>query len=302
MNFRKYGEENLNLQYLFSEPILSAQELSPGYEDHASDVWLVKTYKEEVVVRASRMIDEPDNDFWWGCKRIFGIDPRRVWELESVNNILRTISSIPIPIVLRKGEWDHRELVVVERLNGKVLRSLKGQSDSVLESLGEGLATIHRFQSNYVGNPSGTFQIPLETFHNQLISGMKELVLKFYSRTNIADHLPEMLEILEHLPSPIQSTFVLIDMDPTQFLTDGKVITGLVDTEAYVLAPRELDFIGLEYILDSISASAFRTGYERILPIPDLTECRRPYRYLYRLLSVQGKVDIDKWLNHESLF
>ena len=38
-------------------------------------------------------------------------------------------------------------------------------------------------------------------------------------------------------------------MDPTQFLSDGTTITGLVDSEAYAVAPRELDFIGLEYVL-----------------------------------------------------
>ena len=38
-------------------------------------------------------------------------------------------------------------------------------------------------------------------------------------------------------------------MDPTQFLSDGTTITGLVDTEAYAIAPREFEFIGLEYVL-----------------------------------------------------
>ena len=38
------------LQRLFTSPILSAQALHPGYEDHASDVFLVKTEAEEVLV------------------------------------------------------------------------------------------------------------------------------------------------------------------------------------------------------------------------------------------------------------
>lgn len=56
----------MNLQQLFPEPIRSVQALSPGYDDHASDVWLVQTDTQENVVRASRMKGEPDNDFWWG--------------------------------------------------------------------------------------------------------------------------------------------------------------------------------------------------------------------------------------------
>ena len=35
-------------------PILSVQTLHPGYEDHASDVFLVKTAFEEVIVRSSK--------------------------------------------------------------------------------------------------------------------------------------------------------------------------------------------------------------------------------------------------------
>ncbi len=43
-------------------------------------------------------------------------------------------------------------------------------------------------------------------------------------------------------------------MDPTQFLSDGTSITGLVDTEAYAVAPREFDFIGLEYVFTEKSS------------------------------------------------
>lgn len=56
------------LQQLFNSPILSVQALHPGYEDHASDVFLVQTEDTEVIVRASKMNEEPNNDFWWGCK------------------------------------------------------------------------------------------------------------------------------------------------------------------------------------------------------------------------------------------
>jgi aminoglycoside phosphotransferase (APT) family kinase protein len=292
----------LDLSFLFSDPILTIKELSPGYEGHASDVWHVTTLKEEAIVRASRMIDEPSNDFWWGCKRLFGIDPRKVWELEGVNDTLKTYSSIPVPKVLNKGMIDNRQCVVVEKLEGHVLTSLISQPDTILESLGEGLATIHRFQSDYTGHPSGTLHVPLNDFHDHLGTTMSELVEKFYPETEIAHKLPDILSELKHLHQPNHSTLVLIDMDPTQFLTDGVRVTGLVDTEAYALAPIELEFIGLEYILDEKGAKAFKKGYEKILPIPDLTKCRKAYRYLYRLLSVQGKVEIEKWLNHKFLF
>jgi fructosamine-3-kinase len=292
----------MDLQFLFEEPIIEIRELSPGYDDHASDVWLVKTEYQEVIVRSSRMVEEPNNDFWWGCNQLFGIDPRDVHALESVNNILSEFSTIPIPRVLKKGT-SSREYVVVEKLEGQVVNTFIGQPASLLQSLGEGLANIHQHQRHYIGNPSGTFQIKLERFHDHLIRVMEKLVSKYYRNDQkIVNQLDEIIEILKDLPVPDFSTFVLVDMDPTQFLSNGKVITGLVDTEAYVIAPRELDFVALEYILDEKSAVDFKSGYEKIMAIPDLTNYRLPYRYLYRLMSVQGSVDLDNWLNQEILF
>jgi hypothetical protein len=293
----------LDLQFLFSERIKEVQELHPGYEDHASDIWLVKTDEREVVVRSSRMYEEPSNDFWWGCKRLFGIDPRNTFGLEQVNGTLQDITSIPIPQVIKKAKIDSREFVVVEKLSGQMVPSFIHQPATILQDLGEGLARIHQYQVDYTGSPSGQFKIPLSGFKQHVIESMTDLVEKFYKDDlAISRKLPEMVKRIEGITDPTSSTFVLVDMDPTQFLSNGERLTGLVDTEAYVMAPRELDFVGLEYVLDKRSAKDFMTGYKRIMEIPDLETCRLPYRYLYRLLSVQGSVDIDEWINKENLF
>ncbi|WP_410982321.1 phosphotransferase [Bacillus cereus] len=290
------------LQKLFNSPILSVDTLHPGYEDHASDVWLVKTETEEVIVRSSKLKTEPNNDFWWGCKHLFGIDPRNVHTLETIHKQLQQYTTLPIPTVLRKHRLE-REYVVVEKLDGQVLESFIGQPDSILYCLGKGLAQIHQYKTTYIGNPSGTFQIPLHKFHQHITDVSKQLVTMFYSNhSKINDSFEVFQSQLYALPAPKETTLILIDMDPTQFLTDGIEITGLVDTEAYVVAPRELDFIGLEYIFTEKEANAFRKGYETIIPIPDLEQCRAPYRYLYRLLSVQGNVDLEEWLQHPSFF
>lgn len=108
----------MDLQFLFPDPVLNQIELSPGYDDHASNVWLVTTGKEEVIVRSSRLPNPLDVDFWWGCRKMFGIDPRRVHGLERINNTLKEISSIPVPRVIRTGEKDKQQFAVVEKLRG----------------------------------------------------------------------------------------------------------------------------------------------------------------------------------------
>ncbi|HDR4726217.1 nitrate reductase [Bacillus cereus group sp. Sample62] len=291
------------LQQLFTSPILSIQALHPGYEDHASDVFLVRTEDAEVIVRSSKMNEEPNNDFWWGCKNLFGIDPRNVHHLKAVHTLLQEHTNLPIPTILEKHILSGREFLVAEKLVGNTVQSFIGQPDSILFSLGKGLAEIHTFKADYIGNVSGSFQITLDEFQSHILNVSKELVNMFYSdNESIQNAFPTFESQLSSLSAPKESTLVLIDMDPTQFLSDGTSITGLVDTEAYAVAPREFDFIGLEYIFTEKEAHAFKQGYETIMPIPRLEECRHPYRYLYRLLSVQGSVELEKWLHHPSYF
>lgn len=134
-----------------------------------------------------------------------------------------------------------------------------------------------------------------------MIQTSKELIKRFHSHNpKIRNRLKEFISQTASLPVPKEASFILIDMDPTQFLTDGQKITGLVDTEAYAIGPREYDLIG--YVFTKTEATAFRKGYETISPLPNLTQCREPYRYLYRLLSVQGSVDLDEWMEHPSFF
>ena len=52
------------LQGLFAEPILEQTYLDPGYSDHASDVWRVRTEREEVVVRIPRFARPGRANLW----------------------------------------------------------------------------------------------------------------------------------------------------------------------------------------------------------------------------------------------
>ena len=65
---------------------------------------------------------------------------------------------------------------------------------------------------------------------------------------------------------------------------------------------RALDLIGYEYELDRPRAAAFVRGYQSLLPLPELQSVRPLYRYLYRLLEVQGSVDLNIWLGWPAHF
>lgn len=291
------------LQALFPDPIEEQKNLDPGYSGHASDVWLVRTATEEAVVRTSRLIDEPDNEFWRGLKGLFGIDPRRVGDLEPVNGYLCALSSIPVPRVLRVDEVGGRVHAVVEKMKGSTLPSFGELAPEALAGLGEALARIHTRRFDWCGAPSGALQYPVAEFHTRLIGTIWSVVDRYYREQPEIEALLEPICLAaQALPAPEAGALVMPDLDPSQFLWNGERITALVDTEAYVVGPRELDLIALEYVLDAPQAQAVAEGYRRVLPLPDLTAVRPVYRYFYRLLRIQGQVPMERWMNWPVLF
>ncbi|WP_274648813.1 phosphotransferase family protein [Paenibacillus humicola] len=291
------------LQQLFRDPIERIAYLDPGYSGHASDVWLVKTAREERIVRTSRLAEAPAREFWWGCCDLFGIDPRFMRHFEANAAMLGAIPGIPAPRVYARTVIESKEYLVVEKMNGQALRSFIGQSDALLHQLGAWLARVHEHRYDYFGNPATG---PIErkaSFHARMSQTMRLLVERDYKHDSKIRLVAEaMVSRLVDLPVPDHFCPVLIDLGPSQFLIQDGRLSAVVDVEAYAIAPREFDFVGLEYVLDEKSAVPFLNGYSTILPPPDLSNYRKVYRYFYRLLGVQGSVDLDPWLAQRALF
>ena len=288
----------MNLQPLFAQPILRQSLFPDVHPGQASDVWLVETSDESVIVRRTRMSSEPANDFWWGCRDLFGIDPTDIFALEDINRVLAELSPIPVPQVLRKAVVDGVPYVVVEKMPGTTLRSFQSLPEEALFHLGAAVAGIHACTFSECGTLSGRLRYPVGQFHERMAATMRGLVQRYYATLPaISTRLDEMCAQLRALPSLRMASLIMLDMDPTQFLHEGGQITALVDTEVYALGPRELELVALEYLLDKTRAAAFASGYESVLSFPDLRQVRTPYRYFCRLMEVQGAIDIDVWMN-----
>ncbi|MCQ6557222.1 aminoglycoside phosphotransferase family protein [Paenibacillus mendelii] len=291
------------LQQLFQEPIEEIIALDPGYSGHASDVWSVRTASQEVVVRSSRLQDEPAREFWWGCKFIFGIDPREmIYFLENAK-VLHAIPDIPAPTILSDRIIDGKEYLVVEKMKGNKLHSFTNQPAELLYQFGQWLAKVHMNAYNFYGNLAKTKTVQMEDYHHTLAEAMRRIAEREYPiHSKIRGSLERIIKELNEIPVPSYFCPVFIDLDPSQFLVDHGRISAVVDIEAYVVGPREMDFIALEYILDKKSSEPFISGYTTILQLPEISAHRRVYRYLYRLLGVQGSVDLDEWFSQPELF
>ncbi|QSO46844.1 phosphotransferase [Alicyclobacillus mengziensis] len=293
----------MDLQSLFPHPIQRIHHFADVHPGQASDVWLVTTANEQAIVRTTRMSSQPTSDFWFGCRHLFGIDPTDVFAMEVVNQSLRPVSLISIPRVVRKATVHGVPFVVVEVISGEPVQSFLHLPAEAIYELGKGIASIHQLQRTTCGNFRGTLAYPVNQFHEHVAQLIPQLVTRFHSNdAAILSEMPWFVTEFERNGASPFAVPVLLDMDPTQFLTNGSRITGLIDTEVYAFGPPELDLVALEYLLDEPRAQAFQTGYRQLRDFPDLTRVRPLYRYLHLLLSVQGEVPLGQWMNHPILF
>jgi aminoglycoside phosphotransferase (APT) family kinase protein len=292
----------MDFRSFFTKQILEQTYIDPRYAGHGSDIWRVATASEIVIIRTFRE-EERKGPFWIGCHHLFGLEARDIFSLGQTNAILAQMIPLPVPQTLRKGIIDDRPFVILEYMPGITLDMFTSLSESALEHFGRVLAHTHAHVYSYHGTLDGHTRYPLSTFNTHLCKVMNTLVQLFHAHDHkIHAYLHSICETAAYLPALQIGVPILIDINPSQYLMDKKGLTALVDTEAYVIGPREFDFIALEYSLNRREAGAFMKGYGSVIHPPDLSVVRSVYRYLYRLLEVRDVIDIDIWMSHPPVF
>lgn len=96
----------------------------------------------------------------------------------------------------------------------------------------------------------------------------------------VREKLDRPLQWAESTPPPSSSVLVCVDQSPSHYLgSDDGRISGMVDLEAHVWAPREYELAIVELWLRDLDT--FRTAYERHLPWPEGMEGVRIAYWLF---------------------
>ena len=290
---------SLDLQELFEDPIVELAELDPGFADHGSSVFCVRTAREHVIARSFRAAGA-GGSFWSTLRALFGIDPRVASEAGATYALLSETSPIPVPGLRRAAMAAGREWLVVELMSGAPLTSFAELSDDGLRGLGRGLATIHRRRFDTLGSPSGSLRYPPADFPRRLAELFRKAADADPANAAMAD---EMSAAAAALPPPEAGALVLPDIFPPQFLARDGRVSAIVDLDAYVVGPRELDLVGLECFLDDRGAAHVARGYREIAELPALEHVRRAYRYFLWVLDMNpSALDVDRFMDLPSPF
>lgn len=280
-----------NLQPLFDQPILEQDEFLLDYEDRGSRVIRVRTSREHVVARTFRL-NAPEGPFWGTLHALFGANPLVTAELATVHTCLGAVSPIPVPTLLRHGRAENRGWAVVELMPGSPLQDFADLTDAGLTELGRNLAAIHTHRYAALGSLSGSCSFQPDTFPERLVSVFRRAVPDHPDGKPVADMLEDMCLAASALPPPRTGVPAMPDLGPSQFLQHEGRVTAVVDIDAYVAGPPELDFVCLEFFTDERAASLIARGYGELLRPPPIASVRQVYRYLFRLLTVGQDVDL----------
>ena len=106
--------------------------------------------------------------------------------------------------------------------------------------------------------------------------------------------LNEAIEQAKKVAPPYFSP-IMPDLRWDQFLQQNNQLSALVDLDAVVFGPPEIELILLEYLLTEQQADNFKKVYQQHKMMPDLSQVRICYRLLLFLMNVLGERSQATW-------
>lgn len=222
---------------------------------------------------------------------LFEIDfPASLAHINKTHHFLHDEGGLQIPAFIAS---EASVFVLARYLEGQDV-DLEYVSDDMVIQLASHLAKLHHIQQS---NWGAFHQIEFSSrqWSTRLHSTLSTLAE--VHPTTIAEKILE--QALQQAADLNIDTFVpiMLDLRWDQMLHQHGQLSAIVDMDAFVVGPRELELVLLEYQLNQHQADIFAQEYQATADWPDLTEQRFCYRLLLFLMNSLGETDVEKWMN-----
>ncbi len=274
--------------------LIKATPLPKMFDDSTHQLWDCETKQDALILKVCNSESVLSSSFWQGMKYLFNVDlPKQLGEFENVYKVLSKISAFTIPEYIASGSATENSLAFIacKKISGTMVLP-ENVSDDMVIQLAEHLVRLHQQKQVTWGRINDAkFDVSDWSGHLQ-----KTLKLLVKNTGNIPEKLlDEMLDLAGKI-MPNYFVPIMPDLRWDQFLQKNDKLTALVDLDAFVYGPRELEFILLEYILNNQQAKLFASFYSQFQPLPQLEQVREPYRLLLFLMNVLGESKVDNWM------
>jgi hypothetical protein len=268
----------------------TAQPLPVLFEDSTHQLWYCDTVDGPMVLKVCNQENIQQSSFWRGMNKLFKANfPDNLQHMTTICQQIAATSSLAIPDTIAAQA---NSFVLARWLEGDTVQA-ENVTDTMVIQLAEHLGQLHQQAQTTWGS-----------FHQPSLSA-EQWPIRLHDTIKILaeDHsssIPEdILNTALQQAKAIQvDQFVPImpDLRWDQFLQQNDRLSALVDLDAFVLGPKELELVLLEYLLSEQQAKIFKVHYQQYVAIPDLTLSRMSYRVLLFMMNVLGEQDLDNWL------
>lgn len=279
-------------------PTLIDAVLMPAmFDDSTHQLWQCQTVDGPLVLKVCESESLASSPTWQVMESLF--DFSLADELSHAKGIRRIINEqgllrIPEVIDAAAPAADAPAYVLSRFADGDSL-SADTLSMSMVGDFARHIARLHQRAKTDWG-PLTVADKPAQSWPEQLI----KTFLRFSSQLKIGE--PWLYKVMSDIEQITPSRFcpVMLDNRWDQYLHSSGRLTTLVDIDAFVMAPPELELVLLEYQLSDAQAARFAQVYQHYQPLPDLSAVRPSYRLLLFLMNALGETDLDKWMRTAS--
>jgi len=261
------------------------------FEDSTHQLWYCETVDGPMVLKLCNHQTIKISTFWQGMNHLFEIDfPDSLAHIDKTHHFLTEESELQIPEHIAS----QASLFVLARyLEGKDV-DFEHVSDDMVIQLARHIAKLHQIQQSNWGAFHQT-EMPSSQWSARLQSTLSKLA-EMHRITIPEQVLEKALQQAAYLNI---ETFVpiMLDLRWDQMLHQQGQLSAIVDMDAFVVGPRELELVLLEYQLNEHQAGVFAQAYRASAEWPDLTEQRFCYRLLLFMMNSLGETDLKKWMN-----
>ncbi len=271
--------------------IQPASPISPKFEDSTHQLWHCETVDGSMVLKCCNQRTIQNSSFWQGMNHLFGIDfPQSLASIDKTHHFLGD-----------KGLLDVPEFIASEGSTFVLARYIEGTdvdvelvSDEMVILLARHVAMLHQNKRSRWG-----------AFHQAEYSAIQWSLRLQQTLNSLAKSHPATIpkdiikQALQQLSTLNIDSFVpiMLDLRWDQMLHQQGKLSAIVDMDAFVVGPKELELILLEYQLNKHQAEIFLDCYQQYTEWPDLSEQRYSYRLLLFLMNSLGETDVNKWMN-----
>jgi hypothetical protein len=279
--------EQADLPRLIATPTV----LPSKFEDSTHQVFLCDTVDGCMVLKICDEGSITQSGFWRGLNHLFLADfPNSIEQIGHTHDLLikQGYCVIPDYVTSSRGRFVLTRFVAGEDVDAARV------TDAMVEALATHISQLHQQKHLTWGNvhtPTYVARDWNKRLHATLLALAAQSSVTI-RKAFLQDVLAQVSKIEETEFAPI-----MLDLRWDQFRTvPHNNALALIDLDAFVIGPRALELVLLEYVLTSQQFTLFKARYCQTNDWPDYAAQKASYQLLLFLMQVLGETDLASWM------